>query len=88
MRKPGFNLALAACVLAFVVVLLGAYTRLTHAGLGCPDWPGCYGFIAVPQTDAQLAHAQEHFPHAPVEEEKGWNDEDVDRMLNTKMREA
>lgn len=71
---PGYRLAIFATVLAVVVVLLGAYTRLTHAGLGCPDWPGCYGFIAVPQSEAQLAHAEEHFPHAPVEAHKGWNE--------------
>ena len=72
--RPGFPLAALATVLALVVVLLGAYTRLTHAGLGCPDWPGCYGFIGVPQTDAQLAHAERHFPEAPVEAQKGWNE--------------
>ncbi|WP_165665570.1 COX15/CtaA family protein [Metapseudomonas otitidis] len=72
--RPGFTLAALATVLALVVVLLGAYTRLTHAGLGCPDWPGCYGFIGVPQTDAQLAHAERHFPENPVEAQKGWNE--------------
>lgn len=73
-HKPGFKLAVLATLLALVVVLLGAYTRLTHAGLGCPDWPGCYGFIAVPASEAQLAHAESNFPHAPVEAEKGWNE--------------
>ncbi len=71
---PGYRLALFATLLAVLVVLLGAYTRLTHAGLGCPDWPGCYGFIHVPQTEAQLAHAEVHFPEAPVEADKGWNE--------------
>ncbi|TWI49248.1 cytochrome c oxidase assembly protein subunit 15 [Pseudomonas duriflava] len=74
MRKPGFCIALCATCLAFVVVLLGAYTRLTHAGLGCPDWPGCYGFIYVPQTEEQLAHAMLRFPDAPVEADKGWSE--------------
>ncbi|HWD32221.1 MAG TPA: COX15/CtaA family protein, partial [Pseudomonas sp.] len=74
MARPGFRLAVFATVLALVVVLLGAYTRLTHAGLGCPDWPGCYGFISVPKTDAQLAHAELHFPDTPVEEHKGRNE--------------
>ena len=72
MAKPGFRLALFATLLALIVVLLGAYTRLTHAGLGCPDWPGCYGFISVPQSEAQLAHAELHFPDTPVEADKGW----------------
>lgn len=74
MARPGFRLALLATLLALVVVLLGAYTRLTHAGLGCPDWPGCYGFISVPNSEAQLAHAELHFPEAPVEAHKGWNE--------------
>lgn len=74
MAKAGFRLALLATVVALMVVLLGAYTRLTHSGLGCPDWPGCYGFISVPITDAQLAHAELHFPEAPVEAAKGWSE--------------
>ncbi len=74
MTRPGFCLALCATLLALVVVLLGAYTRLTHAGLGCPDWPGCYGFISVPKTEAQLAHAELHYPESPVEEHKGRNE--------------
>jgi len=74
MTRPGFRLALCATLLALVVVLLGAYTRLTHAGLGCPDWPGCYGFISVPKTEAQLAHAELRFPDSPVEEHKGRNE--------------
>ncbi|MDR2305599.1 MAG: COX15/CtaA family protein [Paucimonas sp.] len=72
MARPGFRLAACATLLALLVVLLGAYTRLTHAGLGCPDWPGCYGFIGVPKTEAQLAHAGLHFPEHPVEAAKGW----------------
>ena len=63
MARPGFRLAVFATLLALLVVLLGAYTRLTHAGLGCPDWPGCYGFISVPKSEAQLAHAELHFPN-------------------------
>ncbi|AHC85394.1 MULTISPECIES: COX15/CtaA family protein [Pseudomonas] len=72
MARPGFRLAVFATLLALLVVLLGAYTRLTHAGLGCPDWPGCYGFISVPKSEAQLAHAELHFPEHPVEAAKGW----------------
>lgn len=74
MAKPGYRLALFATALALLVVLLGAYTRLTHAGLGCPDWPGCYGFIGVPQSAEQLAHAEQHYPQTPVEAHKGWNE--------------
>jgi len=74
MAKPGFRLALFATLLALIVLLLGAYTRLTHAGLGCPDWPGCYGFISVPKSEAQLAHAELHYPDSPVVAHKGWNE--------------
>ncbi|CAD5106685.1 COX15/CtaA family protein [Zestomonas carbonaria] len=72
LRKPGYRLALFATLLATVVVLLGAYTRLTHAGLGCPDWPGCYGFLGVPMSEHKQALAEARFPDAPVEVAKGW----------------
>src|SRR5690554_2841510 len=72
MRKPGFVFALAALALGLVVVSLGAYTRLVHAGLGCPDWPGCYGFLSVPRSDTALELAQLRFPEAPVESFKAW----------------
>lgn len=72
MRKPGYRFALFATLLAVVVVVLGAYTRLTHAGLGCPDWPGCYGFIGVPMSEHKQAIAEARFPEAPVEVAKGW----------------
>lgn len=71
---PGYRLALFATALAVVVVLLGAYTRLTHAGLGCPDWPGCYGFLGVPMSEHKQSIAEARFPEAPVEVEKGWNE--------------
>ena len=58
MRRNVSTLALAALALGFVVVILGAYTRLVHAGLGCPDWPGCYGFLSVPRSDSALEVAQ------------------------------
>lgn len=61
-----------ATIFASVVVMLGAWTRLVDAGLGCPDWPGCYGFISVPQSSADIAVAEARFPHAPVEVHKGW----------------
>ena len=72
MKKRGFYLALIATVFASLVVGMGAYTRLVHAGLGCPDWPGCYGFLVVPQTAEQIAMAGQLFPNAPVEADKGW----------------
>ena len=66
------KLSIAAVLLAGIVVVLGAYTRLVHAGLGCPDWPGCYGFLVVPHTDAHIQLAAERYPDAPVESHKGW----------------
>ena len=44
----------------FIVIGLGAWTRLADAGLGCPDWPGCYGFVTFPTTPDEIAIA-EHF---------------------------
>ena len=39
------------------MVVLGAYVRLSDAGRGCPDWPGCYGHIGVPQAPHKIAKA-------------------------------
>jgi cytochrome c oxidase assembly protein subunit 15 len=65
-------ITLFACLLAAVVVTLGAYTRLNHAGLGCPDWPGCYGFLTVPDEHHEIAAAEAAFPGAEVEHKKAW----------------
>ncbi|MDE0035943.1 MAG: COX15/CtaA family protein [Gammaproteobacteria bacterium] len=66
------NLVAVAVALAAVVVVLGAYTRLVDAGLGCPDWPGCYGMILVPETAEEIARAEAAFPGSPVEVDKAW----------------
>jgi heme a synthase len=63
-----------AIVLAMLAIVLGAYTRLTHAGLGCPDWPGCYGAMSAPKDSAQVAQAQEKFPHLQVVPYKARNE--------------
>lgn len=61
-------------VLAFLVIALGAYTRLTDAGLGCPDWPGCYGFNLVPESQSDIRLAQQAYPDAPLHIGKAWNE--------------
>jgi len=67
------RLALVAFVLCFCVVVLGAYVRLTAAGLGCPDWPGCYGHF-TPVGAASNAAAQAAYPNTPLHVEKAWRE--------------
>jgi len=68
------RLALLGAVMALCVVVLGAYVRLSDAGLGCPDWPGCYGALTVPQSQAAIAHAQIVYPNSTVETGKAWKE--------------
>lgn len=68
------SVATAAVLLSLVVVMLGAYTRLTDAGLGCPDWPGCYGRMVLPSTKASLVDAQTAYPQIPIESRKAWTE--------------
>jgi cytochrome c oxidase assembly protein subunit 15 len=67
------SLALAGLVLCFTVVVLGAYVRLTTAGLGCPDWPGCYGHI-TPPSHLDIAENNQVFPNKPIDEGKAWRE--------------
>lgn len=69
-RKYFLGLAIAAAGLAFMVVMLGAYVRLSQAGLGCPDWPGCYGHAMVP-TAAQAAATD---AARPLEAARAWKE--------------
>lgn len=66
------RLTFYATLLALIVVSFGAYTRLTDSGLGCPDWPGCYGTLSVPESIEQIEKAQAVYPDSPVEIEKAW----------------
>lgn len=68
------NIARAATILALIVIVLGAYVRLSHAGLGCPDWPGCYGKIIVPSSEADTAQANSAYPERPLEQGKAWKE--------------
>ena len=64
------NISLFGGLFAIVVIALGAWTRLVDAGLGCPDWPGCYGFVTFPTTDAEIALAESRYPTFPYEIDK------------------
>ena len=75
-------LTLLTLFLTFDLVLFGAFTRLTDAGLGCPDWPGCYGKASPVGAREQIAAAQAIQPTGPVTHGKAWV-EMVHRYLAT-----
>jgi heme a synthase len=75
-------LTLITLFLTFDLVLFGAFTRLTDSGLGCPDWPGCYGHMSPVGANASIAAAQEAMPTGPVTHSKAWV-EMVHRYLAT-----
>ena len=58
MSNHFLNLSIFAFLLGFCVIVLGAYVRLSNAGLGCPDWPGCYGDLFVTE-ETRVAAAQQ-----------------------------
>ncbi len=75
-------LTMLTLFLTFDLVLFGAFTRLTDSGLGCPDWPGCYGSASPVGARLHIAAAQEALPSGPVTHGKAWV-EMVHRYLAT-----
>ncbi len=75
-------LTLLILFLTFDLVLFGAFTRLTDSGLGCPDWPGCYGNASPLGASVQIDVAQAAMPTGPVTHGKAWI-EMVHRYLAT-----
>jgi cytochrome c oxidase assembly protein subunit 15 len=73
MNRLFVRLARAGAVLAFVVVMLGAWVRLTDAGLGCPDWPGCYGRLVVPHPATSAEELGSEYTR-PLEAGKAWRE--------------
>ncbi len=65
-------LTLLTLFLTFDLVVFGSFTRLTDSGLGCPDWPGCYGSASPRGAAAQIDAAQSAMPTGPVTHSKAW----------------
>ncbi len=68
------RLAVIATLVTLCVIVLGAWVRLSHAGLGCPDWPGCYGELTWPDAAHEIEAANQAFPERPVEVDKAWRE--------------
>ena len=66
---------LCAVALTFLVIVVGATVRLEDAGLGCPDWPGCYGkILGVPDEPHEVARAEQAFPGKTVDAGRAWKE--------------
>ena len=68
------QLSFLGALFTLIVISLGAWVRLTDAGLGCPDWPGCYGLLTTPDTADELAKAKEYYPDAVIDVGKAWRE--------------
>lgn len=65
-------LTLVTLFLTFDLVIFGSFTRLTDSGLGCPDWPGCYGSASPVGAQLHIEAAQSAMPTGPVTHSKAW----------------
>ena len=74
MNRTIHKLAMIAAIITFCVIVLGAWVRLSHAGLGCPDWPGCYGQLTWPNAVQEIETANQAFPERPYESNKAWRE--------------
>ena len=74
MERWFINLARVGVVLTLVVVTMGAWVRLTDAGLGCPDWPGCYGRLIVSESISADPEAAALLAERPLETGKAWRE--------------
>lgn len=64
-----------AILMTFAVISFGAYVRLSDAGLGCPDWPGCYGkLVGVPETHHEISQLESITPGTEVQPAKAWKE--------------
>lgn len=72
LRRRMQALTVLTLFLTFDLVLFGAFTRLTDSGLGCPDWPGCYGSASPVGAHSEISAAQQAMPTGPVTHGKAW----------------
>ncbi len=73
-RARFFKLIVATACLTLLLVVLGAYVRLSDAGLGCPDWPGCYGNLTPAHSSLEIAAEESLRPGGPVTMAKAWKE--------------